>query len=130
MEKAIRIAKQVREEAERIAEVERFPSDLSGLCARATVVLHKRLTAIGYKPKIGVYHGPYGQRHAFIILKRGVILDVTATQFDKPEPVAIGKPRSFRYWRSKEKFTTAEQFIARQREEGWHPSQVGRSRGF
>jgi len=78
-----KLAWRARRAFERVAEEDRWPSDLGGLCLDASEFLWKLAKENGITTEIGE-----GLGHWFVLFG-DMIIDITSTQFGQPEKVAI-----------------------------------------
>jgi hypothetical protein len=91
LSRLLSVGKQVRAWAENVAEKEQFPSDLCGLCARASAQLHKRLLMKNQSSEI-----VFVDDHVYVRLMLDdvqYVFDVTATQFNVALPKVLLRPK-------------------------------------
>jgi hypothetical protein len=79
-----------------------FPSD-AGMCACASAELFTRMVKRGYDCRLAV-----NDRHAFVLYGT-TILDVTASQFGKPD-ICVAKVGSEEFWKADHVFECVEDF--------------------
>lgn len=133
------IARRVRKTAETYARTNHlFPTDLTGMCAIASAMLFRELKAAGYKNLSIVETKLFGMGHCVVVIGYGfdrpIIVDVTATQFDKKhKPVTImyvDERDTVRHWywdvtgMSKRRFTSVAALRRSQKKHGWPDFQI------
>lgn len=117
-------AKQARVWAEE--NVQRFEchDNLMGMCAIASGRLWMLLRQQGITSRLMLAELPNGTCHVFVEYN-GAIVDVTATQFGKPEVVVIEMSgRSEWFWTASYVFKDVTTLRANQIETKWDPRQV------
>ena len=98
---------------------EYIPSDLCGMCARASAVLHTRLREYGVKATLGVVKGPFGgDFHVVVVVGDEYVFDPTATQFgyDTPEWGAVNSRTE---WLVDRTYPTVHALREYQQNAGW-----------
>ena len=125
------VAYQVREWAEAYAEDAHFDDDLCGLCAIASGELHSRLKRKGIDSTLHLFEGEWWG-HCFVEVGEYVV-DVTVTQFDVKDKVAIEPitmARKHPFWNSHKAFNTVKNLKKYQRQTRWPSEQVDIQRGW
>lgn len=112
-------AKRARRWAEKHYESYGTFKDMCGMCGIAAVVVFKELEKEGFVPKLALAEG-----HAFTICEDKIV-DVTATQFGKGKTVV--RPRATNkedFWEPYATFNNVDDYLQRQRDEGWFDSDM------
>ena len=120
--RAMAIARRVRKKLERD-----FPMNptLKRLCVVASTTLHRWLRRHGFKPTLAG-----NSNHVFVILD-GMIIDITATQFDKPTPVTtwpVKRRWKHLYWTITFEEPTVHQMMRWSEAVGWPEQQLPKTR--
>jgi hypothetical protein len=99
-----------------------FNNSLVGMCGRASGALHTLLQAHAIPAKIcSNYY------HAFVVVNNRILLDITATQFNKKHPKIVLrklKKDEVYYWKQFYSHKDAMSFRVFQQKDGWIDRQV------
>jgi hypothetical protein len=83
LEQLIKLARITRSAFEKVARKQGYQSNLGGLCYDASNFLRRMAEAYGIPTDLGI-----GSCHWFV-LYGNIVIDVTSTQFDQPEKIAV-----------------------------------------
>ena len=83
LEKLISLAYKARKAFEKVAEIDRWKPNLSGLCFDASCFLRRLARENGIETELGKGDGHY------FVLYGNVVIDITATQFGKLDHVCV-----------------------------------------
>jgi len=97
------IMQSVRSWSEDMSDLLGYPCDMSGMCVAASVELFNRLSTAGIGCRIAV-----NDSHAFVLYGTSV-LDVTASQFGKPD-ICVAHVVSEDYWKVVKLFDDVHEF--------------------
>jgi hypothetical protein len=112
-------ARRSRRWAEKNIEAYDACGDLCGLCGVASVYLHRQLRREGIRAEIVA-----GDGHAYVMFKNHII-DVTATQFNKPRIVVrCRRGKQPYYWEVNHIEKSGRAFMKYQKKAGWPTEQI------
>lgn len=84
LDKLIEIAWKLRMAFERVSKARNWSDDLFGMCYCASCLIHKIATNNRIATEIG-----RGDGHFFILYGGDIVIDITSTQFNQPDRVAV-----------------------------------------
>ena len=116
------VAKATRKWADKNKHKNDFPDDLCGMCAIASAKLHDDLREKG----ITDAEIAYNEGHCFVLWK-GLVFDVTATQFGKKQKVFVAPfedVKEERWYKIERTFVTSTALRKHQVKEKWPLEQL------